>query len=86
MGGCGGSGGRGRPTVFRGRRCRPAGLDVQVSGQQRVVRDAVAPLDDIIDQAIDGGGGCGRGHHDGLCTSGTASRVRWRVLRIRRVL
>jgi len=87
LGGCCGGGGRSRSAVFRGRRCRPAaGLDVQVSCQQRVVRAAVAPLDDVIDQAVDGGGGCGRGYHDGLCVGGTSTRVRWRIFRVRRVL
>jgi len=76
--------------VFRGR-CRRrlaglAGLDVQVSGQQRVVRAIVTPLDDVVDQAVDGRGGCGRGHHYGLSVCGVAARVRRRVLRVRRVL
>lgn len=73
--------------MFRGRRRRRrrgrlAGLDVQVSGHQRVVRAAVIPLDDVIDQAVDGGRGCGRGHHYGLCVRGADARVRWRILRV----
>lgn len=82
LGSCGSGGGGGRPAVFCGRRRRRclAGLDVQVSGQQRVVRAAVTPLDDVIDQAVDGGRGRGRGHHYGLCVRGAAARVRWRIL------
>lgn len=83
------NGGRPAAAVLGG-----AGLSafgVQVFLRHRLVRDA-APLDDIVDQAVHGGGGRGRGHDGGGGRGGRgrASRSRGgvgrRVLRVRRVL